>query len=83
MAKLIEAIKQAAIDAVNASDPANLVFAKVTKTSPITVQIDQKLILTAPAVALLDGVDLSPGDRVALLRAQGGQRFLILGKVVE
>lgn len=83
MASLLQAIKQAAIDAVRASDPANLIFAKVTKTTPLTVQVDQKLILTAPSVVSLVGLDLSTGDSVAILRAQGGQKFLILGKVVE
>lgn len=83
MASFTQAIKTAAIDAVNAMDPANLLFANVIKATPIEIKIDQKLLLSGPAVVVLAGLELAAGDSVAVLKAQGGQRFLVLGKVVE
>lgn len=42
---LVKMIKKAAIEAVNASKPANIVFGKVTSANPLSIQIDQKLTL--------------------------------------
>ena len=41
----LKMVKKAAVDAVNASKPANMVFGKVVSTSPLKIKIDQKLIL--------------------------------------
>ena len=50
--EMINAIKRAATDAVNAGKPFALTRGQVTKTSPLTIQVDQKLIL-GPAQLLL------------------------------
>lgn len=42
---IIPIIKQAALDAVDSTQPVNIVFGKVTSTSPIKIQISQKLTL--------------------------------------
>lgn len=42
---LLKIIKQAAINAVNASKPVNIVFGTVISTSPLQIQIEQKLTL--------------------------------------
>lgn len=42
---IIPIIKQAAVDAVNASQPVNIVFGTVTSVSPLKVQITPKLVL--------------------------------------
>lgn len=48
----VKAIKRAAIEAVNASKPANIVFGKVISESPLKIKIDQKLILTEKQLIL-------------------------------
>ena len=42
---LIEVIKQAALDAVTASNPVNILFGKVTSLSPLKINIEQKMTL--------------------------------------
>ncbi len=82
---LLRVIKRAAMEAVKASMPTAVVYGKVTKTEPLTVQLDAKrvydddfLVLTKAA----SDASLSVGDKVAMIREDGGQRFLILDKVV-
>lgn len=79
--KLLEAIKIAAIEAIEATKPAAVVYGTVTSVSPLSVQLEQKSLLTAPFLVSLQPY-LEAGNRVALLRVQGGQEYLILGKVV-
>lgn len=49
---LVKAIKKAAVEAVNASKPANMVFGKVVSESPLKIKVDQKLILTEKQLIL-------------------------------
>lgn len=79
--KFLEAIKIAAIEAIEATKPAAVVYGTVTSVSPLSVQLEQKSLLTAPFLVSLQPY-LEAGNRVALLRVQGGQEYLILGKVV-
>jgi hypothetical protein len=53
---LLKLIKRTAIDAVNASRPANMVFGKVISTNPLRVKVDQKLILTSAQLVLARSV---------------------------
>lgn len=52
----LKMVKKAAVDAVNASKPANMVFGKVISTAPLKIKIDQKLILGAAQLALTKNV---------------------------
>ena len=49
---LLKLIKKTAMDAVNASKPANMVFGKVIHTAPLKIKVDQKLILTSAQLIL-------------------------------
>ena len=49
---LVKLIKKAAVDAVNASKPTNIVFGKVTNASPLKIKVDQKLILSSAQLVL-------------------------------
>ena len=53
---LIKLMKKAAVEAVNASKPANVVFGKVISTAPLKIKIDQKLILTSAQLVLCRSV---------------------------
>lgn len=90
--QLIELIKQVAVAAVEASKPVKLVYGRVASVSPLSVRLDQRTTLTAGFLRRLhyggvtaEGEAVSVysfkvGDSVALLRMQGGQEYLILGK---
>lgn len=45
MSNFLKAVKQAALDAVNASKPVQLCYGTVTKDSPLEITVDQKTIL--------------------------------------
>jgi hypothetical protein len=53
---LVDVIKKAAVEAVNAGEPSDFVFGTVTSKSPLTIQIDQKLILSEEFITLTSGV---------------------------
>lgn len=110
---MIEAIKKAAQDAIEASGPVAILFGVVTKSNPLEVSVDQRFSLDADflivpeslrryevdlrhshvtadgatEVALPDPIvirnGLEPGDKVILLRMQGGQNYIILDRVVS
>lgn len=128
---LLKTIKKAAVEAVNASNPASLMYGTVQSVSPLTIYVDQKLILPESFIIVpqhltdyeteitFDNPDikqiyttwdmqereestkakisfkqpsvkhkitvynaLKTGDKVLLLRQQGGQKFLVLDRVV-
>ncbi len=117
--ELINALKKIAVDANEASDPVRLMFGIVTKTEPLTIMVDQRLILDESKIVLCSSVvertvketfnmdtestnsytlhshritgqksvtlnfGLKEGEKVILLRMQGGQSFLVLDRVVE
>ena len=49
---LVKLIKRAAIDAVNASKPCNLVFGTVTSISPLQINVEQKMTLGSAQIVL-------------------------------
>lgn len=119
----LENVKRAAVEAVAAGKPFGFILGKVTSVSPLKVQVDQKLELTAAQLILTNAVRdytvymtvdheteekaggsgaatyeshkhaykgkkayrvhlaLKAGEQVLLLRADGGQKFIILDRV--
>lgn len=56
MANLVELIKQAAVEAVNASDPAAFYFGTVTNDNPLSINVEQKMDLTSEFLILTNAV---------------------------
>ena len=56
MANAVEAVKRAAIEAVEASKPVQLVFGQVISASPLKIQVDQKAIYTEKMLVLTRNV---------------------------
>ena len=83
--QLLQMIKLAAIEAVEATKPCAAVYGTVKSKAPLTINIDQKITLTSSFLVVTNTVKdiLSVGDTVVMLRMQGGQQFLVLDKVVE
>jgi len=53
---LVEVIKQASLDAVNASKPASFVFGKVIDDDPLKIEIDDKITLEGSQLILTRNV---------------------------
>lgn len=118
MADLINLIKQAAVEAVRADDPTEVLFGVVTGVNPLEVNIDQKMTLQAPMLILTNNVrdytvevdviwstrssgdpahshpvsgrkimtvhnGLKLGEKVLLIKMQGGQKYIVLDRVVD
>jgi len=82
---LANLIRQASLGAIEAGQPVAVMFATVTKTDPLEVNVEQRFTLTTDFLILTDTIDrkvLDVGDRVILLRVQGGRQFVVLDKVV-
>lgn len=82
---LVNLIRQASIGAIEAGQPVAVMFGTVTKTNPLEVNVEQRFTLTTDFLVLTDTVDrkvLDVGDRVILLRVQGGRQFVVLDRVV-
>lgn len=56
MLNALEAVKKAALDAVEASKPVHLLFGQVISTAPLKIQIDQKTIYTEKMLVLTRNV---------------------------
>ena len=85
MTDILKLMKKIAIDAVNSQKPTDIVYGTVVSTSPLKVQIDQKLILEEVHLKLTQVVKdygLIQGDKVTMIRASGGQQYLIIDKEV-
>ncbi|MCJ8008894.1 DUF2577 domain-containing protein [Lederbergia wuyishanensis] len=80
---MLDIVKATAVGAVNAQNPVNVLFGTVRKTGPIEIEVHQKLILTDEFLIMTESTkELKGGDRVVLLRVQGGHQFVVMDKVV-
>lgn len=84
IANLAQLIKKAAIEAVQVSKPCDMIFGKIVSTNPLKVSIDQKLTLSDEFVFTTYAYSqiMNENDNVVMMRAQGGQKYLIIDKVV-
>lgn len=110
---MLNAIRMAALSAMEAGNPVAVMFGTVTKDNPLEVNVDQRFTLDADFLIVPESLTqyevnlqhnhptgigttgdaltqpivirrgLEAGDRVVLLRMQGGQKYLILDRVVS
>ena len=102
---LLNTVKKAAVDAMNAEQPSDFCFGKVISTSPLKISVEQKMTLGIAQLVLPRNVTdfkteitisgssgkkeatihnaLRTGDEVILLKKKGGQKYLVLDRVVK
>lgn len=83
---MVDAIKQVVINYLNYAKLADVLFGNVSNINPVTVRLDtsSNLYISEPFLVVTDRFKkepLSVGDKVVLVRAHGGQMFVILDKV--
>ena len=123
MPNMLEVIKNAAMEAVNASEPAGIIYGTVTSVNPLAIFLDQKQTLDSDFLILTKNVTdhtvemtvnhntdeasggsgekafeshshgytgrktitvhngLKVGDKVIMIKQQGGQSYIVLDKV--
>ncbi|RJE84271.1 DUF2577 domain-containing protein [Paenibacillus sp. 1011MAR3C5] len=83
---MLELIKKAGAGAVEASNPVNILYGEIVSVHPLSVRVDQRFTLPAGFLILTESLalrGLEQGDRVLLLRMQGGQRYVVLDRTVS
>lgn len=96
---LLELIKKTAVKAVEAGKPCDYCFGRVVSESPLKISVEQKITLSSAQLVLtrnvtdfktkIDGAEVTIenkllyGEQVVLLRQKGGQKFLVLDRVVN
>lgn len=78
---IIETIKRVALNVFESSKPVNVVFGEVLSDNPVKIQVGEHLTLTKEFLVINGAV--SEGDRVTLIRCQGGQKYIVLGTRTE
>lgn len=121
---LVKLIKKVAVEAVNASKPTAVVYGKVISTSPLKIQVEQRLTLERQHLVLTRNVrdyqvemtvdheteyksggsgdysfashnhaytgkktftihnGLVVGDEVIMIQMQGGQKYIVMDRVI-
>ena len=95
---LANLIRQASMGAFEASNPVMVMFGTITKTNPLEVNVEQRFTLSRDFLILterlteykvkVNGQDvvirrgLQVGDKVLLLRIQGGRQYVVWDRVV-
>lgn len=68
------------------SKPCDVITGVIDSVNPLKVGISQKMTLDEEFLIITSyfkTLDINIGDKVVLIRSQGGQQFLLLDKVVE
>lgn len=84
MPNLADAVRILAQQTQDASKPVQRVFGVVTKLDPLTIQVNEKLVLDEDFLAITQTVQnyinwnfLEVGDKVVMTRQAGGQLFIL------
>ncbi|ETT74163.1 hypothetical protein C173_10196 [Paenibacillus sp. FSL R7-277] len=96
---MLDIIKQASLGAVSNTNPVALAYGTVVLAQPLQIQVEQRLLLTGAALVVVESVmeskaviegreillrrGLEAGDRVLLVRMQGGQSYIVLDRLVD
>lgn len=110
---MLNAIRKAALSAMEAGSPIALLFGEVIGRNPLEVSVDQRFILDADFLVVPESLtryeidirhthsynegttgealsgklqirrELEVGDKLVMLRMQGGQKYFIVDRVVE
>lgn len=83
---MIDVIKQVVSNYLNYANLSDVVFGKVVNTNPMTVRLENStnLEIADTFLVVTDRFKTQPlavSDRVVLIKASGGQRFVVLDKL--
>ena len=82
MTEFLQSVKRAAVEAVEAGQPAAPCVGLVVSEDPLLVRLNQRVTLTSRRLMFLRHMEEPRvGDRLGLLRFVGGQRYIVLGKL--
>lgn len=84
MAEWVALLKKIAKQEREASKPAVVVEGKVTSSDPLKIRLNKRVTIDKDFLYMTDAAkELKKGDTAILLRNQGGQDFVVLGRKVK
>lgn len=81
---LLQLIKKAAVEAVEASSPVGITYGTVTSVNPLKINVEKKMTLTAIQLVLTRTVKdnaLQVGEGVLLISEPGGQKYIVIDRL--
>lgn len=86
MPDLVESIKKVALNLMENETLATFMFGVVTKEKPLEILVEQRLTLDESFLVLpktlVENEPLKKNDKVVLIRQHGGQKYLVIDRVV-
>lgn len=89
---LTEVLRELTKQTLDSANLVNVCFGKVTSTNPLRINVEQRFTLTKEFIVLTKNMTINNevmdnklkiNDKVVLLRVQGGQKYVVLDKVVR
>lgn len=83
---MLDIIRKASLGAVSNTNPMAALYGNVLSVNPLEISVEQRFSLPASALVIPETImklGLQSGDRVLLLRIQGGQSYVVLDRVVD
>ncbi|MDO4459468.1 MAG: DUF2577 family protein [Clostridia bacterium] len=81
--EILETIKKIAKEAVNADKPLEVVYGVCSNKEPLRIRISENIEIDGDWLEVSGGAGIEPGDKVVLLKAMQGRKFIILSKENE
>ena len=78
---MLDTIKKISAQTGQAAVPTAFMYGSVLSAGPLRVWVDNRFEIGSEALVTMKDTALAIGDKVVLLRNQGGQQYLILGRV--
>lgn len=83
---MLDVIKKAAVAAVDAKSPVQILFGNVTNTQPLEITVEQRFALRDPFLVIPESAaqkNWMMGDSALMLRVQGGDSYVVLDRLVK
>lgn len=83
MKKFLQLVKQAAVEAIRAQKPCDVMYATVQSIEPVSIRIENSVNIPEEMLILTRNVksQIAVNDSVAVIRKQGGQKYFIAGVI--
>ncbi|CAI6081998.1 hypothetical protein PAECIP112173_03396 [Paenibacillus sp. JJ-100] len=83
---MLDVIKKAAVAAVDAKSPVQIMYGNVTSTQPLEITVEQRFALRDPFLVIPESATQKNwmiGDSALMLRVQGGDSYVVLDRLVK
>ncbi|ACT03782.1 DUF2577 family protein [Paenibacillus sp. JDR-2] len=78
-------VKKIVKEYLSSIQPVAVMYGTVTNIDPLEVNVDQRLTFSADFLIVPEhiGTSLEPGAKLILLRAAGGEKYIVIGRLPD